>query len=99
MKLNSKSHRPGLHVSAASAVNISRLPLVRSWRAAISHCNNGLLGFYLMAASKKGVSAHQLMRTLGIGSYRTAWFMAHRIREAMIEEQATQGRWAAPAKS
>lgn len=41
------------------------------------------LGFHLMAASKKGVSAHQLMRTLGLGSYRTAWFMAHRIREAM----------------
>jgi transposase-like protein len=36
-----------------------------------------------MAASKKGMSAHQLMRMLGLGSYRTAWFMAHRIREAM----------------
>jgi transposase-like protein len=39
-------------------------------------------GFYLMASSKKGVSAHQLHRTLGIG-YEAAWFMAHRIREAM----------------
>ena len=38
-----------------------------------------------MAASKKGVSAHQLMRMLGLGSYRTAWFMAHRVREAMAE--------------
>jgi hypothetical protein len=35
-----------------------------------------------MCSSKKGVSAHQLHRTLGI-TYRSAWFMAHRIREAM----------------
>ena len=38
--------------------------------------------FHLMTASKKGISAHQLHRTLGIG-YEAAWFMAHRIREAM----------------
>ena len=38
-----------------------------------------------MASSKKGVSAHQLMRMLGLGSYRTAWFMAHRVREAMAD--------------
>jgi transposase-like protein len=36
-----------------------------------------------MAASKKSVSALQLQRMLGLGSYRTAWFMCHRIREAM----------------
>jgi transposase-like protein len=41
-----------------------------------------LQGFHLMTSSKKGVSAHQLHRTLGI-TYRSAWFMAHRIREAM----------------
>jgi len=40
------------------------------------------LGFRLMAGSKKGVSAHQLHRSLGI-TYKSAWFMAHRIREAM----------------
>ncbi|MEX0853391.1 MAG: IS1595 family transposase [Bauldia sp.] len=39
-------------------------------------------GFYLMASSKKGISAHQLHRSLGI-TYKAAWFMAHRIREAM----------------
>ena len=38
--------------------------------------------FALMTASKKGVSAHQLHRTLDI-HYQSAWFMAHRIREAM----------------
>jgi transposase-like protein len=42
-----------------------------------------MLGFRLYASSKKGFSAHQLMRTIGLGSYRSAWFMAHRIREAM----------------
>ena len=37
---------------------------------------------YLMGASKKGISAHQLHRTLEI-TYKGAWFMAHRLREAM----------------
>lgn len=37
---------------------------------------------YLMTSSKNGISAHQLHRTLGV-TYKTAWFMAHRIREAM----------------
>lgn len=44
-----------------------------------------LLAIHLMTSSKKGISAHQLMRNLGIGSYRTAWFLAHRVREAMTE--------------
>lgn len=42
-----------------------------------------LLATHILCASKKGVSAHQLWRMLGFGSYKTAWFMAHRIREAM----------------
>jgi hypothetical protein len=41
-----------------------------------------------MAASKKSVSALQLQRMLGLGSYRTAWFMCHRIREAMKPDSA-----------
>jgi transposase-like protein len=41
-----------------------------------------LQAFHLMCASKKGISAHQLHRTLNIG-YEAAWFMCHRIREAM----------------
>ena len=44
--------------------------------------NKWVLATHLMAASKKGVSAHQLHRMLGI-TYKSAWFMAHRIREAM----------------
>jgi transposase-like protein len=42
-----------------------------------------LLATHLMCSSKKDISANQLMRNLGLGSYRTAWFMCHRIREAM----------------
>src|SRR5215211_3661716 len=42
-----------------------------------------LLATHLMAASKKGMSALQLQRMLGLGSYRSAWFMCHRIRESM----------------
>jgi len=44
--------------------------------------NKWLLATYLMSSSKKGISAHQIGRTLGV-TYKTAWFMCHRIREAM----------------
>ena len=47
-----------------------------------------LLAFRLMASSKKGVSAHQLHRTLGI-TYKSAWFLGHRIREAMKDTDPT----------
>src|SRR5690606_18581241 len=49
----------------------SKLPMTK-WLQAI----------FLMSSSKKGVSAHQLHRTLEV-TYKTAWFLAHRIREAM----------------
>lgn len=84
VKLTSKAHRAGLYqcrecreqftVTVGTVMESSHLPL-HKWA----------LAFFLMASSKKGVSAHQLMRTLGIGSYRTAWFLCHRIREAMKE--------------
>ena len=53
----------------------SKIPLSK-WLAAL----------FLMTSSKKGVSAHQLFRLLDIGSYKSAWFMAHRIREAMRDK-------------
>jgi len=57
-----------------------------------------LLGFRLMASSKKGISAHQLHRTLGI-AYKSAWFMAHRIREAMADnDQAPMGGDGSPVE-
>lgn len=79
-----KKHRParkGLYycnscneqftVQVGTVLEKSHVPL-HKWLAA----------FYLMCASKKGISVHQLHRTLSV-SYKTAWFMAHRIREAM----------------
>lgn len=45
-----------------------------------------LLAIHLLCSSKKGMSAHQLMRNLGIRQYKSAWFMAHRIRYAMTGE-------------
>ena len=41
-----------------------------------------LQAIYLMTSSKKGISSHQLHRTLGI-TVKSAWFMSHRVREAM----------------
>jgi transposase-like protein len=46
--------------------------------------NHWLYAIYQMCASKKGISAHQLHRTLGI-TYKSAWFMCHRIRYAMTQ--------------
>jgi len=47
--------------------------------------NKWLMAFHLVCASKKGMSAHQLHRMLGV-TYKSAWFMAHRIRYAMTQE-------------
>lgn len=44
--------------------------------------NKALQAVYLMTSSKKGISAHQLHRVLEV-TYKTAWFLAHRVREAM----------------
>jgi hypothetical protein len=49
-----------------------------------------LLAIHLMNSSKKGVSSHQLHRSLGV-TYKSAWFLAHRIREAMKETTASSG--------
>ena len=43
-----------------------------------------LQAMFLMASSKKGISSNQLHRTLGV-TLKTAWFMSHRIREAMVD--------------
>jgi transposase-like protein len=47
-----------------------------------------VLATHLMCSSKKGISAHQLHRMLGI-TYKSAWFLAHRIREAMAPASNT----------
>lgn len=47
-----------------------------------------LLAIHLMSSNKNGVSAHELHRGLGI-TYKSAWFLAHRIREAMMDGKPT----------
>ena len=55
-----------------------------------------LQAMYLLCSSKKGITSNQLSRTLGV-TLKTAWFMSHRIREAMRVVGMT--RWAALARS
>ncbi len=69
-------------VTVDTVMHDSHIPL-RQW----------LIAFHLMTSSKKGVSALQLQRNLGLGSYKTAWHLAHRIRHAM-----TEGSLCAPLK-
>ena len=66
---------------AMTAATSSRLASARSWSARISHSQVGA-GLHLMAASKKGMSSKQIQRMLGV-SYKSAWFMTMRMREAM----------------
>ena len=61
-------------VTCGTIFNDSHLPL---WK--------WFLAVYLMTESKKGMSACQIQRTLALGSYRTAWYLCHRIRAAMKE--------------
>lgn len=58
------------------------------WERSHIPLHKWLLASRMMASSKKGVSAHQLHRTLGI-TYKSAWFLAHRIREAMTDTDPT----------
>lgn len=69
---NSSGCRGQFTVTTGTVMHRSRLSLVK-W----------ILAFHMMCSSKKGVSALQLKRQLGIGSYQTAWHLCHRIRLAM----------------
>ena len=72
-----RSCRYQFSVTAGTIMHDSHLPL-RKW----------FLAIYLMCESKKGMSANQLKRTLGV-SYKTAWYLCHRIREAMGNDPFT----------
>jgi len=52
--------------------------------------NKWLLCNHLLVSSKKGISAHQIHRMLGV-TYKTAWFMCHRLREAMKDDGSPLG--------
>src|ERR1051325_6201638 len=80
-RLEGKAHRVGLlkckdcreqfSVTVGTVFERSKIAL-----------NVWLQAVYLLCSSKKGMSSHQLHRILGV-TYKTAWFMTHRIREAM----------------
>ncbi|MCE5233167.1 MAG: IS1595 family transposase [Mizugakiibacter sp.] len=82
--LKGKAHRPGLwkckdcrkqfSVTVGTVFERSKIPL-----------NKWLMAVHLMCASKKAISSHQIHRMLGV-TYKSAWFMTHRIREAMNKE-------------
>jgi transposase-like protein len=79
--LTTKSARPGLRycdeckqqftATVGTIFERSKIPLTKWW-----------LAMHLIGSSKKGISSHQLHRMLGV-SYKSTWFMMHRIREAM----------------
>jgi len=69
-----KSCKSQFSATAGTVFHNSHLPLTK-WLMAIA----------IVMDAKKGMSALQLQEHLGIGSYRTAWYMVHRIRKAMVE--------------
>jgi transposase-like protein len=87
-KLEGKKHRPGLWKCSENRCR-KQFSVTVGTVFERSHIalNIWLQAFHLLCSSKKGMSAHQLHRILGV-QYRTAWFMAHRIREAMTSYQA-----------
>lgn len=82
-RLHGKAHRPGLwfcgdcrsqfSVTVGTVFERSKIPL-HKW----------MLATHLLCSSKKGISSHQIHRILGV-TYKTAWFMTHRIRHAMAD--------------
>ena len=82
-RMEGESVRPGLYrcrkceqqfsVTVNTVLHDTHLPLAKWVKA-----------FHLMAAAKKGISACQVQRTIGV-SYKTAWYLCHRIRAAMVE--------------
>jgi len=83
-ELKGKSTRPGLYKCRACQKPFTATMGTLYERSHIP-LHKWLLATHLMSASKKGISSLQLHRMLGFGSYRTAWFMAHRIREGICE--------------
>jgi transposase-like protein len=76
--LKCKACRKQFTVTVGTIFEDSHIPL-HKW----------LMAIYLMCSSKKGISANQLHRMLGI-TYKSAWFMGHRIRSAMTQSPLSE---------
>jgi transposase-like protein len=83
----SKNYRPGLFKCADCREQFTVTVGTVFERSKIA-LNVWLQAVHLMCASKKGISAKQLERMLGV-TYKTAWFMSHRIREAMKSDNGS----------
>ena len=83
-KLGGKSTRVGVYKCYACRKPFT-VKIGTIFEASHVAMNLWLQAIYLMAASKKGISSNQLHRTLGV-TLKTAWFMSHRIREAMRDD-------------
>ncbi|MGO9122961.1 MAG: IS1595 family transposase [Desulfomonilaceae bacterium] len=73
-KCSNKNCRKPFTVTMGTVMESSHIS-IRDW----------VIAFHLMCSSKKGISALQLKRNLGLGSYESAWFLEHRIRHSMNE--------------
>ncbi len=80
-RLQGKSTRPGL-IQCNSCLKNFTVTVGTVFERSKIALNKWMLATYLLASSKKGMSAHQIHRMLGV-TYKTAWFMCHRIREGM----------------
>lgn len=74
-KCKSKKCREPFTVTVGTVMESSHIS-IRQW----------VIAFHLMCSSKKGISALQLQRNLGLGCYQSAWHLAHRIRLAMNQD-------------
>ena len=90
-KLQGKSHRPGLYECGHCRDQFTVTVGTVFERSKIS-LDKWVFAATLMACSKKGISSKQIERMLGV-TYKTAWFMTHRLREAM---KHPGGMWGTP---
>jgi transposase-like protein len=88
-RLQGKSHRAGL-IQCNSCLKNFTVTVGTLFERSKVGLHKWMLATYLLASSKKGISAHQIHRMLGV-TYKTAWFMMHRIREAMKDDGSPLG--------
>lgn len=81
-QLNGKSNRPGLWKCYACRKPFT-VKIGTIFEASHIAIRDWLTAIHLLCSSKKGISSHQLARTLGL-TVKSAWFMSHRIRLAML---------------
>ena len=93
-KLEGKSTRPGVYKCGACSDQFTVTVGTVFERSKIK-LHIWLQAVHLMSASKKGMSAKQIKRMLGV-SYKTAWFMCHRIREAMTPDHTSADKMGGP---